>query len=403
MQRFKTMLSKHKPATAKNTPAAAAPPLDEDDNYGDMIYDDLALELLIDQMRSEDDSYAKDRRITREVAPYILSRMMTDRLRGGKDIELSHLFSEFQTGFPNDEEGNARSKQFQDAIKQMASDIPLSCSVIITTLGNCDDLGSIKGFRPATVLVDEAGVCTEPDLIMAIANFSEAEAFVLCGDPKQNPPTVISSAKSLVYHNHLTINNFETKHEDDVVKTGQPTAPEAPQNEFSEQLKTSPLVRLVERLQWPSIMLTHQHRAVPGIRQIWGKLYDNRIQDAPGTEVNSRQNAMKFQTLMKEKHGLDNCSYVVMDVWGSVNKNSGTSTYNPAFIDVALGCLENLFTANFPATDICIITPYQAERRAFISAFTHMSKTLKAEGAWVEQLQFVEAATIDGFQGDERR
>ena len=185
-----------------------------------MIYDDLALELLIDQMRSEDDSYAKDRRITREAAPHILSRMMTDRLRGGKDIELSHLFSEFQTGFPNDEEGNARSKQFQDAIKQMASDIPLSCLVIITTLGNCDDLGSIKGFRPAMVLVDEAGVCTEPDLIMAIANFPEAEAFVLCGDPKQNPPIVISSARSLVYHNQLTINNFEAKHEDDVVKTG---------------------------------------------------------------------------------------------------------------------------------------------------------------------------------------
>jgi superfamily I DNA and/or RNA helicase len=106
---------------------------------------------------------------------------------------------------------------------------------------------------------------------------------------------------------------------------------------------------------------------------------------------------------MKEKHGLDNCSYVVMDVRGSVNKKSGTSTYNPAFIDVVLGCLESLFAANFPATDICIIAPYQAERRAFINAFTHMSKILKAEGAWVEQLQFVDAATIDGFQGDERR
>ena len=82
------------------------------------------------------------------------------------------------------------------------------------------------------------------------------------------------------------------------------------------------------------------------------------MQDALGIEVNSRQNAMKFQTLMKEKHGLDNCSYIVMDVQGSVNKKSGTSTYNPAFIDVALGCLENLFTANFPTTDICIITPY---------------------------------------------
>ena len=329
--------------------------------------------------------------------------MMTDRLHSGRDIERSHLFSEFQTGFPNDEEGNARSKKFQDAIKRMASDIPLSCSVIITTLGNCDDLGSIKGFRPTTVLVDEAGVCTEPDLIMAIANFPEAEAFVLCGDPKQNPPTVVSSAMSLVSHNQLTIDDFETKHDDDVVKTDQPMAPEAPQNEFLEQLKTSPLVRLVERLQWPSIMLTHQRRAVPGIRQIWGKLYDNRIQDAPGTEVNSRQNAMKFQTLMKEKHGLDNCSYIVMDVRGSINRKSGTSTYNPAFIDVALGCLENLFAADFPATDICIITPYQAERRAFINAFTHMSKILKAEEAWVEQLQFVDVVTIDSFQGDERR
>ncbi|CAK0824376.1 unnamed protein product [Prorocentrum cordatum] len=80
---------------------------------------------------------------------------------------------------------------------------------------------------------------------------------------------------------------------------------------------------------------------------------------------------------------------------GSVEDKSGFSWFNAIEAKIAVDVLEGLFKAGMNPDDVCVLTPYVAQRRAILGELTNR----KWRGS---VLSSVTVDTIDGYQGMEK-
>lgn len=231
---------------------------------------------------------------------------------------------------------------------------------------------------PATVAVlDEAGVATEADLLMAIINHLGCLALLLlAGDPRQLAPVVESQSAS---HNALAC-----------------------------VLAVSPLQRLSKA--WHAlkmVTLRTNYRGHPDtIAMPNDVFYDNLM--VPGGDPNrfdtalSRGISSMFDMLMP--HQPNPCTSEKRQLFVNVDSLSqletqGTSKYNVGGINAVVKIVRHLKdTARASLGDIGVITMYGEDRRQMIRALREagLSKTTDEDGA-------IEVSTVDSFQGKQKK
>ena len=233
--------------------------------------------------------------------------------------------------------------------------------ILFCTLGTAGrpDLRPIVGAREL-LLVDEAGQALEPDVLSA-AEAAQARRCVLCGDPMQLPPTVLSAAG---------------------VEAG---------------LASSPMERLLE-VRDASValrFLDEQRRMHPAISAFPNaSYYGGRVRDASTLLTRPRPDWLPY-SITKDASPLR--SRTVVDVAHGVARHDGPSLRNDAEVDAIDAILATLFQ-RLPArasVDVAVISFYKAQILALERA---LEPTKRRLGAGQSSLR---VGTVDAFQGSE--
>ena len=221
------------------------------------------------------------------------------------------------------------------------------------------DLRPIMGARELLV-VDEAGQAIEPDVLSA-AEAAQARRCVLCGDPMQLPPTVLSAAG---------------------VEAG---------------LASSPMERLLE-VRDASValrFLDEQRRMHPAISAFPNATYyGGRVRDAPTLLTRPRPDWLPY-SITKNASPLK--SRTVVDVTHGKAMHDGPSLRNDAEVDAIDAILSTLFQ-RLPvraSVDVAVISFYKAQILALERALEPTKRRLLGAG------QSLRIGTVDAFQGSE--
>jgi len=221
------------------------------------------------------------------------------------------------------------------------------------------DLRAIIGARELLV-VDEAGQALEPDVLSA-AEAAQAQRCVLCGDPMQLPPTVLSAAG---------------------VEAG---------------LGSSPMERLLE-VRDASValrFLDEQRRMHPAISAFPNATYyGGRVRDASSLVARPRPDWLSY-SITKDASPLR--SRTVVDVAHGVARHDGPSLRNEAEVDAIDAILSTLFQ-RLPArasVDVAVISFYKAQIQSLERALEPTKRRLGGAG------QSLRIGTVDAFQGSE--
>ncbi|XP_037087467.1 helicase sen1-like [Pollicipes pollicipes] len=220
-------------------------------------------------------------------------------------------------------------------------------TVIATTLASsvAQLLTNVFQSRPSPFtccIVDEAGQCTEPDVLIPLEY--GIKKLVLVGDPAQLPPTVVSeTAQQYGLARPLLKRLYQL---------------------FLASKETSPVV-----------MLTDQYRMQPDICRWPARyFYGDRLRSLPVAAPLPRLR-----------------SYLVLDVCGAretSHANGGFSNEKEATLVVKLSEIA-LRVAKSRAPSIGIITPYRKQRQLLLDKLKQRALS-------------VDVQTVDGFQGQER-
>jgi hypothetical protein len=227
----------------------------------------------------------------------------------------------------------------------------------LATAGRAD-LRAIVGAREL-LLVDEAGQAIEPDVLSA-AEAAQARRCVLCGDPMQLPPTVLSAAG---------------------VEAG---------------LGSSPMERLLE-VRDASValrFLDEQRRMHPALSAFPNATYyGGRVRDASALVARPRPDWLPY-SITKDASPLR--SRTVVDVAHGEARHDGPSLRNDAEVDAIDAILSTLFQ-RLPArasVDVAVISFYKAQIQSLERALAPIKQRLGAG-------QSLRIGTVDAFQGSE--
>ena len=222
------------------------------------------------------------------------------------------------------------------------------------------DLRAIVGARELLV-VDEAGQALEPDVLSA-AEAAQARRCVLCGDPMQLPPTVLSAAG---------------------VEAG---------------LGSSPMERLLE-VRDASValrFLDEQRRMNPAISAFPNATYyGGRVRDASALVARPRPDWLPY-SITKDASPLK--SRTVVDVTHGRARHDGPSLRNDAEVDAVDSILSTLFQ-RLPArasVDVAVISFYKAQIQSLERALAPTKQRLGLGSG-----QSLRIGTVDAFQGSE--
>ncbi len=273
--------------------------------------------------------------------------------RGLKDNEIKFFASKAKStrGISSEKiKSMAKWLEYNDKVNQLydkldkiedeiIKDIIKSSDVILSTNSSAA-LESIKDIKFDLVVVDEASQTTIPSILIPIA---KARKFILAGDHKQLPPTVLSP-KALKLEETL----FE---------------------------------KLIEKYPYKSQLLDVQYRMNSKLMDFPNKTFYNnslktysKIKDINLSDISSIDNDEVFSFLdtsllenNEEKHLKDSKSII-----------------NPKEADICLNILKYYLDKGISKKDIGIISPYLDQVRL------------------IEDKCDVEVKTVDGFQGRER-
>ena len=241
-------------------------------------------------------------------------------------------------------------------------DVARFSEILFCTLATAGrpDLRAIIGARELLV-VDEAGQALEPEILSA-AEAAQARRCILCGDPMQLPPTVLSAAG---------------------VEAG---------------LASSPMERLLE-VRDASValrFLDEQRRMHPAISAFSNATYyGGRVRDASALVARPRPDWLPY-SITKDASPLR--SRTVVDVAHGVARHDGPSLRNDAEVDAIDAILSTLFQ-RLPArasVDVAVISFYKAQIQSLERALAPTKQRLGLGAG-----QSLRIGTVDAFQGSE--
>ncbi|KAF7506065.1 hypothetical protein GJ744_012312 [Endocarpon pusillum] len=288
---------------------------------------------------------------------------------------LQGYHSRLRRGFLEGLWGNGESA-VREAFDKVARYIIGTKRLVVSTVGNATSAilqdCIFRDARYVIVVMDEAGLATDTDLIHILAGLITAERVSdefdgvnpivhveLIGDHKQGSPLVKS----------------------DIAKA----------NVFGPQLATSHFVRFALS-GFPLDHLWEQHRMVKSLCELPSKrVYDGKLRTS--NEALSRR-----MTLHQQNQHLQ---HWLLDVGeGSTEKDSALrdSRFNVANVDVTLRFLKALLTSRFlPLDQIRILTFYRAQRQRYVSGIQALQQELGLTQAQLDNV----VHTSDFFQGRE--
>ncbi|KAF3481353.1 uncharacterized protein GIQ15_04112 [Arthroderma uncinatum] len=216
---------------------------------------------------------------------------------------------------------------------------------------------SLRGFKPAIVIVDEASQLTEATCLNGIVKYySSLEKVVLSGDAAQLPPTVTSFNR----------------------------------NEFYESDKLSLFERLL-KTGVPGVALRTQYRMHPDISAFVNTtFYNDKLIDGPRVV---RPDASLFSDHMQKTYKTSSGASFFLSVSGSTvwKRKNGSSVFNPEYITAIAALVSGLVNdQKCPQEDILILT-YYSEELYVLKRF--INQTLRFSGILIQ--------SVDASQGNE--
>ena len=227
-------------------------------------------------------------------------------------------------------------------------------SEIVLCTNSSAGLGILKDFEFDTTIIDEATQATIPSVLIPIC---KAKKFILAGDHKQLPPTVLSEkAKKLSetlfekliqkYPQKSVLLNIQYRMNELLM--------EFPNKEFYEgKLKTHESVK--------NITLKDLKIKKPNFGNFWDEILDP-------------ENVICFLDTSKSERKFE------------IKKPGSTSKENPFEVEIVKIILEKMFKIGIKKEWIGVITPYDDQ-------LDLLRKSLKEK---------IEINTVDGFQGREK-
>ena len=196
--------------------------------------------------------------------------------------------------------------------------------------------------------------------------------FVLIGDDRQLPPTILS------HHQLDSDGNLA--------------------NCFSGQL-VRPLFRRLKQLGHPSILFREQHRMVAPLSSYPSTtFYANRLRNAGSTALEQRPKAAWFTSFIR-RHYRPAASAeprMLLDVRRSSCLTMGTTRYNLNTAKRTMNVLQQLLADGADPKDIAIATFYQSQYEVYRAALRSLQKTMPDK-----DLKAIRIKMIDGYQGGE--
>jgi len=225
--------------------------------------------------------------------------------------------------------------------------------VVATCIGSGMDALDSKGEAGSyqRVVIDECTQACEPSAIISLGR--NCEQAVLIGDHAQLPATVLSK---LAKRDGLGVSLFE---------------------------------RMVDTNGLEPTVLTEQRRMHSSIAEFPNiQFYNSRL-------VNAVDDA-SLAPIPGFQWPNPDCRVCFVDVSadGGGEGKHGFSTYNTSEAECIAQVLQGILNAGFPPHDLCVLTPYQAQRNEILRA-------LREAGLWSD-INSISIDTIDGYQGMER-
>ena len=237
----------------------------------------------------------------------------------------------------------------------------------------------LKGFRPTTLVMDEASQMAETATVSVVATFFESvQKLVLAGDLMQNSPFLGSDSR----------------------------------NEFASTIKRSFMERMM-RTGVQSIFLSIQYRMHPHISDTISRhFYGGRLVDGPNVSERA-QDAIFRQFLQTNKYLSNVRQSHFFDVPGGrmyVSKKGG-SKVNPQYASAVQRVVRGLITAGAPAGDIAILSFYSAQLQIHQRLSSPLVNTMTVGGSQAREFDFVIVDTVSpggkeyplGFLTDSRK
>jgi predicted DNA helicase len=244
-------------------------------------------------------------------------------------------------------------KQISKIEEKIAQKILEEAQVVLCTNSSAA-LEFLRDFEFDSAVIDEATQATIPSILIPIC---KAKKFILAGDHKQLPPTVLSEkAKALSetlfekliqrYPEKSVLLNVQYRMNEILM--------EFPNREFyGEKLKTDESVK--------NITLKDFKIKIPKLGNFWDKILDPR-------------NVICFLDTLKSERKFERI------------RAESTSKENPFEVEIVKSILEKMFEAGIKKEWVGVITPYDDQ-------LDLLRRTLG---------ELVEINTVDGFQGREK-
>ncbi|MDO8871048.1 MAG: IGHMBP2 family helicase [Methanobacteriaceae archaeon] len=263
-------------------------------------------------------------------------------------------------------ENNQKVDQNQEKIRAIEKNIVeniLKKSSVVLCTNSSAGLDYLKGAKFDLSVIDESSQATIPSLLIPI---SKAKRFVLAGDHRQLPPTIVSQkARTLQktlfeelikkYPQKSTILNVQYRMN--------PALMEFPNHEFyngeikaSESLNKISLNDIVSKININEII---EKNEIDRFKEVERDLLDSQI---PFIFLNTSKINERFEQRIKDS----------------------TSIQNPLEADIISIIINIFLKSGFSSENIGIISPYD-DQRNLISSLTN-----------------VEVKTVDGYQGREK-
>lgn len=285
-------------------------------------------------------------------SPGLASRIVRLGESGKVAVDMAHLNKRISSFREVQEEGSdEQATPLFEKLQQRHGIVGMTLDALACALLSADqDNQEVRPFD--TVVVDEAGMNAFPKIAIAHA---VARRLVLVGDPLQLPPIV--RAWSFRGDENYKRSHFE------VLQMMRPDL---------------------------SILLDEQFRCHPSIYD-WSQhaVYGGKVRSsAPGRPI-------PVAKLLGRKLESPVVWVDTANIPGNRSEQAGTSRVNPTHTEAAIEVIRDLVRQKIAPEDIGYISPFRAQAQAFSEGVLQSAK--------LHALARVTAATVDAFQGNERR
>ncbi|KAL2754139.1 hypothetical protein ACRALDRAFT_1081301 [Sodiomyces alcalophilus JCM 7366] len=299
--------------------------------------------------------------------PYVLVSMRREIIKNKSLGEIDNCIRQ-----QGKERGKGPKINRSDLCKVMINLVMRADVVCTTPFASTSEPYTRFKTRARAVAVDEAGAMDRTDALVVWGN--SCRPFVMAGDPKQLPPTVMSAGDVDASGHHL--------------------------NRFSEDGSIS-ILEFALRSGWPMYALHTQLRMAIGmfdlsLHNVYPEL---RGRFSYGVETNEDHHPVglaveDWVSRTYNKHSRPGTlEPLFLHVEGSICEKSGTSRYNPVQASVASRLIRAVLHGTHgkvKASDFAVITPYRSNR-------AHVSSLFEKD----ECLAKIPVYTIDAIQGRE--